>query len=103
MRRFLPLPRGPRAWWRLRRADGLWYAAAAASGLLLALAFPLVVPLAGLREVDPAGRLELLAWIALVPAILAVRAAPSAVSRSSAASSRASRASTPRSTGSRTR
>jgi apolipoprotein N-acyltransferase len=54
------------------------YAAAAASGVVLALAFPLVVPFVGLREVDPAGRLELLAWVALVPAILAVRAAPSA-------------------------
>ena len=54
------------------------YAAAVASGLALALAFPLVVPLVGLREVDPAGRLEVVAWLALVPAILAVRAAPSA-------------------------
>jgi apolipoprotein N-acyltransferase len=53
-------------------------AAAAASGLALALAFPLVVPFVGLREVDPAGWLELVAWVALVPAILAVRAAPSA-------------------------
>src|SRR5512141_2724903 len=52
-------------------------AVAAASGVLLALAFPLVVPLVGLREVDPAGRLELLAWVGLVPAILAVRAAGS--------------------------
>ena len=54
-----------------------WYAAAAGSGLFLALAFPLVVPLVGLREVDPAGWLEFLAWIGLVPAILAVRAAGS--------------------------
>jgi apolipoprotein N-acyltransferase len=54
------------------------YAAAIASGLALALAYPLVVPLVGLREVDPAGRLELVAWVALVPAILAVRAAKSA-------------------------
>src|SRR5512145_2361781 len=54
------------------------YAVAAASGVLLALAFPLVVPWVGLREVDPAGRLELLAWVALVPAILVVRGAPTA-------------------------
>jgi apolipoprotein N-acyltransferase len=60
----------------MRRASP--YAAAIASGLALALAFPLVVPFFGLREVDPAGRLEVLAWVALVPAILAVRAAPSA-------------------------
>jgi apolipoprotein N-acyltransferase len=53
-------------------------AAAAASGVLLALAYPLVVPLVGLREVDPAGWLELVAWFALVPAFLALRAAPSA-------------------------
>jgi len=60
----------------MRRASP--YAAAIASGLVLALAYPLVVPFVGLREVDPAGRLELVAWVALVPAILAVRAAPSA-------------------------
>jgi apolipoprotein N-acyltransferase len=60
----------------MRRASP--YAAAIASGLVLALAYPLVVPLVGLREVDPAGRLELAAWVALVPAILAVRAARSA-------------------------
>ena len=60
----------------MRRASP--YAAAVASGLALALAFPLVVPFVGLREVDPAGRLELVAWVALVPAILSVRAAPSA-------------------------
>lgn len=53
------------------------HAAAAASGVLVALAFPLVVPFASIRELDPAGRLELLAWFALVPAILAVRAAQS--------------------------
>jgi len=53
-------------------------AVAAASGVLLALAYPLVVPLAGLREVDPAGWLELLAWVALVPAFLVLRSAPSA-------------------------
>jgi apolipoprotein N-acyltransferase len=53
------------------------YAAAAASGALLALALPLAIPFVSLRELDPAGRLEPLAWFALVPAILAVRAAPS--------------------------
>jgi apolipoprotein N-acyltransferase len=53
------------------------YAAAAASGVLVALAYPLVVPFVSLRELDPAGRLELIAWVALVPAILAVRRAPS--------------------------
>jgi apolipoprotein N-acyltransferase len=51
------------------------YAAAAASGALMALALPLAVPLVSLREIDPAGRLEPLAFVALVPAILAVRAA----------------------------
>jgi apolipoprotein N-acyltransferase len=56
----------------LRRVDWTPLAAAAASGVLVALAFPLVVPWVGLREVDPAGRLELLAWVALVPAILSV-------------------------------
>jgi apolipoprotein N-acyltransferase len=78
MERALPSPSGPRTKWQRRRADLVPYAAAAASGLLVALAFPLVVPLVGLREVDPAGRLEILAWAGLVPAILAVRVAPSA-------------------------
>ena len=64
--------------WRLRRVDWISYAAAAASGLLVALAFPVVVPFVSLRELDPAGRLEAVAWLALVPAILAVRAAPTA-------------------------
>lgn len=53
------------------------YAAAAASGLLMALALPLALPFLSLRELDPAGRLEPLAWVALAPAILVVRAAPS--------------------------
>jgi apolipoprotein N-acyltransferase len=53
------------------------YAAAAASGALLALSLPLALPVGSLRELDPAGRLEALAWVALVPAILAVRSAPS--------------------------
>src|SRR5512138_3565137 len=53
------------------------WAAAAASGVVMALALPLALPLGSLREVDPTGRLEPLAWVALVPAVLAVRAAPS--------------------------
>jgi apolipoprotein N-acyltransferase len=50
--------------------------AAASSGALMALSLPLALPLGSLREVDPAGRLEALAWVALVPSILAVRSAP---------------------------
>jgi apolipoprotein N-acyltransferase len=53
------------------------HAIAAASGALTALALPLALPVGSLREVDPAGRLGVLAWVALVPAILAVRAASS--------------------------
>ncbi len=53
------------------------WAAAAASGAVMALALPLALPLGSLRELDPAGRLEPLAWVALVPAILVVRAARS--------------------------
>jgi apolipoprotein N-acyltransferase len=78
MERALPSPSGPRTKGWPRRADVVPYAAAAASGVLVALAFPLVVPFVGLREVDPAGRLEILAWVGLVPAILAVHRAPSA-------------------------
>jgi apolipoprotein N-acyltransferase len=48
------------------------------SGGALALALPLVVPFVSIRELDPAGRLEPLAWVALVPALLALRAAPTA-------------------------
>src|SRR5512133_384498 len=73
MKDAVPPAIGPRA---VRRLG--WYAMAAGSGVLLALAFPLVIPLVGLREVDPAGRMELLAWVGLIPAILAVRAARSA-------------------------
>jgi apolipoprotein N-acyltransferase len=51
---------------------------AAVGGLLEALAFPLVVPGLSLRELDPAGHLELLAWVGLVPALVALRAAASA-------------------------
>src|SRR5512145_3095012 len=45
------------------------------SGLLMALALPLVVPFVSLRELDPAGHLELVAWVALLPLIRAVEAA----------------------------
>jgi len=51
------------------------FLAAAGSGLATSLALPLVVRLVSLREIDPAGWLELLAWISLVPALLALRAA----------------------------
>ena len=36
------------------------------------------MPFLSIRQVDPAGRLEVVAWVALVPALLALRAAPSA-------------------------
>jgi apolipoprotein N-acyltransferase len=48
---------------------------AALSGAAMALALPLVVPFLSLRELDPAGRLEPLAFVALVPALLALRGA----------------------------
>jgi len=48
--------------------------AALASGLLTALALPLVVPPISIRQLDPAGRLEVLAWVSLVPVFLALRA-----------------------------
>jgi apolipoprotein N-acyltransferase len=51
---------------------------AVASGLLMALALPLVVPSLSLRELDPAGRLEVVAWVALVPLLWAVEEAPRA-------------------------
>ena len=61
------------------RLDGLVFVLGFAAGTLgFALAFPLVVPFVGLREVDPAGHLEVLAWVGLVPALLALRSAPSA-------------------------
>ena len=47
--------------------------AAAVSGLLTALALPLVVSAVSIRQLDPAGHLELLAWLSLVPAFLALR------------------------------
>ncbi|BDG05909.1 apolipoprotein N-acyltransferase [Anaeromyxobacter oryzae] len=51
---------------------------AVASGAAMALSLPLVVPFVSIRQVDPAGRLEVVAWVALVPAFLALRAAPRA-------------------------
>jgi apolipoprotein N-acyltransferase len=50
------------------RALGL----AVASGLAMALALPLAIPWLSLSEVDPAGHLEWLAWVALVPALFAL-------------------------------
>jgi apolipoprotein N-acyltransferase len=54
------------------------YLAAAASGAAMALALPLVIPFLSIRQVDPAGWLEPVAWFALVPALLSLRGAPSA-------------------------
>jgi apolipoprotein N-acyltransferase len=51
---------------------------AVASGLLMALALPLVVPFLSIQEVDPAGRLEVVAWVALVPLLHALAGAPRA-------------------------
>ena len=51
------------------------FALAALGGLLETLALPLVVPGLSLRQVDPGGALEWLAWIGLVPALLALQAA----------------------------
>ncbi|HVO21494.1 MAG TPA: apolipoprotein N-acyltransferase [Anaeromyxobacter sp.] len=48
-------------------------AAALASGAATALALPLVVPFLSIRPVDPGGRLEVVAWVSLVPAFLALR------------------------------
>ncbi|HEX8908279.1 MAG TPA: apolipoprotein N-acyltransferase [Anaeromyxobacteraceae bacterium] len=45
---------------------------AVASGLLMALALPQCFPWLSLREIDPAGHLEWLSWVALVPALLAL-------------------------------
>ena len=57
------------------RARAGRFALAALGGLLEALSLPLVVPGLGLRQVDPSGFLEPLAWVGLVPAILALQAA----------------------------
>ena len=51
------------------------FALAAAGGLLQALSLPLVIPGFSLRQVDPAGILEVVAWVGLVPALLALQAA----------------------------
>jgi apolipoprotein N-acyltransferase len=51
---------------------------AGASGLSMALALPLVVPFLSIRELDPAGRLEVVAWVALVPLLWALDGAPRA-------------------------
>ncbi|WP_242394875.1 apolipoprotein N-acyltransferase [Anaeromyxobacter oryzisoli] len=48
---------------------------AVASGAAMALALPLVLPFVSIRQLDAPGRLELVAWVALVPALLALRAA----------------------------
>ncbi len=44
-------------------------------GVLPALALPLVIPWISPREIDPAGHLEWIAWVGLVPALLALDAA----------------------------
>jgi apolipoprotein N-acyltransferase len=49
--------------------------AALGSGVLVALSLPLVVRPLSLREIDPAGRLEVLAWFGLVPALWALERA----------------------------
>jgi apolipoprotein N-acyltransferase len=54
------------------------FLAALGSGLLMALALPLVVRPISLRELDPRGWLELVAWWALVPALWALARAPRA-------------------------
>jgi len=50
-------------------------AAAALGGLATTLAFPLVIPQLSLRQLDPGGTLEWVAWVSLVPVIVAVEAA----------------------------
>jgi len=55
-----------------RRLDGRALVLAIASGLAMALALPLAIPWISLRELDPAGHLEWIAWVALVPALLAL-------------------------------
>ena len=58
----------------MRRRAGR-FALAALGGLLEAVALPLVVPGFSLRQVDPAGFLEVIAWVGLVPALVALLAA----------------------------
>ncbi len=48
---------------------------AALGGLLQAAALPIVVPWLSLRQLDEGGRLELLGWVGLVPALVALAAA----------------------------
>jgi len=48
---------------------------AALGGALEALSLPLVVPQLSLRQLDPAGHLEWVAWVGLVPALFALDAA----------------------------
>ena len=50
---------------------------AVSGGALEALALPLVVPFLSLRQVDPAGHLEWIAWVGLVPVLLALDGARS--------------------------
>jgi apolipoprotein N-acyltransferase len=45
---------------------------AAAGGVVEALTLPLAVPILSLREVDPAGHLQWLAWVGLVPVLFAL-------------------------------
>jgi len=58
----------------MRRRVGR-FALAALGGLLQTLSLPLVVPGLGIRQVDPGGALEWLAWVGLVPALIALRGA----------------------------
>lgn len=48
---------------------------AVAGGALEALSLPLVVPWISLRQLDPAGHLEWVAWVGLVPALFALESA----------------------------
>lgn len=52
--------------------------AALGSGAAMALALPLVVPWLSLRQLDPAGRLEVVAWVALAPLLVVVARAGTA-------------------------
>ena len=56
------------------RQSLLLLAAAVVSGLATALSLPLVISAVSIRQLDPRGHLELLAWVSLVPAFLALRA-----------------------------
>ncbi len=62
----------------MRRRAGR-FALAAMGGILEAVSLPLVVPGLSLRQVDPAGFLEVIAWVGLVPAIVALRCATGAL------------------------